>query len=71
MLATSRRLITIIEAARIAGVTRQTISAWLDAGRLTPYTRGIDGRRMVDADELEHKMAYRPPDPDDPQESTT
>lgn len=67
MLATGRRLITIIEAAKIAGVTRQTISAWLDAGRLTPYAREIDGRRMVDLDELERKVSYRPPDPPDPQ----
>lgn len=57
------RLISIAEAAEIAGVSRQTISAWLDSKKLTPYTRGLGGPRKVDADELARKLQFQPPAP--------
>ena len=60
MLTAERRLITQAEAARRAGVHRATIRDWLERGWLTPYVRGLDKRKMVDADELTRKLEAEP-----------
>ena len=53
-------LITQAEAARRAGVTRAAIYNWLKRGLLTVYIRKIDGRRLIDADELARKLVTLP-----------
>lgn len=55
-----RRLITQAEAARIAGVNPSTLLKWLRKGWLTTYKRPIDGRKMVDEEELRRKLRAEP-----------
>lgn len=50
-----RTYITVGQAAEAARVTRTTVRRWMSAGKLTKYK--IEGRVLVDADELEAKMA--------------
>lgn len=62
--ASDPKLISVAEAARLAGVTRQTIFNWLAAGKLIEYKRKLDGVKMVDADELAQKLEWRPTPPE-------
>lgn len=53
-------LITQAEAARRAGVTPTTIGGWIKRGLLTVYVRKVDGRKLIDADELARKLVTQP-----------
>lgn len=61
--ASTPRLISPTEAAKIAGVTRTTVLYWLDRGYLTTHTRELDGKVMVDEDELRRKIQFKPAPP--------
>lgn len=50
-----RRYITVNQAAETARVQPNTVRRWLTAGKLTKYK--IEGRVLVDAGELERKIA--------------
>jgi predicted site-specific integrase-resolvase len=54
----TRAWLTAEEAARAAGVTRQTVHVWIGRGWLRPLP-GDDGRIRVAADELARHLAGR------------
>lgn len=55
-----RKLITPSQAAEIAGVSREAIRQWMRRGRLVIYKRQIDGRKLVDEEELRRKLRAEP-----------
>lgn len=57
---TERKLVSIMRACSIAGVSRRTIYNWLKAGKLTPYTT-VSGATRIDAAELvQERVIYTP-----------
>lgn len=58
-------LITQMEAAKLAGMSHTTIRNWLRRRLLTPYRRAIDGRVMIDREELMQKLSAERIEPDD------
>lgn len=58
--AAERKLVSIMRACIIAGVSRRTIYNWLKAGKLTPYTT-VSGATRIDASELvQERVIYTP-----------
>jgi len=54
-----RTYITVKQAADAAHVDPNTVRRWMTAGKLTKYK--IEGRVLVDADELDRKIAPAAP----------
>ncbi len=55
-----RKLVTIMHACRIAGVSRRTIYNWLQAGKLTPYTTVSGATRIDSAELVQERDSYTP-----------
>jgi excisionase family DNA binding protein len=55
--APTRDWLTVEEAARVAGVSRQTVYSWIERGRL--QLRAADEGKSIDAGDLERLKATR------------
>lgn len=57
---TERKLVSIMRACEIAGVSRRTIYNWLRAEKLTPYTTASGATRIDAAELVQERAVYTP-----------